>query len=79
MAPMKNLLTTGILIGAGVLIIYFGHRRENSIAGVSEKVGKDFANVFDGKARQPGHIWFYIAGSTLVAAGLFSALRKNVG
>ena len=73
---MKNLLTV-LLIGVGVLIIYFGHRREDSIAGVSGKVGKEVANVIDGKTRQPEHIWYYVSGGTLIAAGLFTALRKT--
>ena len=76
-ASMKNLPAAIVLIGAGLVIIYFGHRREDSIAGASEKIGKDFANAFDGKARQPGHIWYYIGGGSLIAAGLFTALRKS--
>lgn len=76
---MKNLATSLVLIALGAVVIYFGHRRAESVAGVSAKVGKEVANAFDGKARQPEYIWYYAGGGVLIAAGLFMALRKSNG
>ena len=43
---------------------------------MSDSVGAKIANTFDGKARQPEHIWYYVGGGVLIAAGIAGALKK---
>lgn len=74
---MKKLAFSSLLIGLGIVIIVMGHRRENSIAGVSDSVGTSLANTWDGKARQPEYLWYYVGGGTLILAGIVTALRKK--
>ena len=76
---MKKLATSLVLIALGAVAIYVGHNRAGSVAGVSDKVGTQVANAFDGKARQPEYIWYYAGGGVLIGAGLFMALRKSNG
>ena len=54
-----------------------GTRREDSVVGVSDSVGASVANAFDGKARQPEHVWYYVGGAALIVAGLVVATRKS--
>lgn len=72
---MKYLIAA-MLITVGTYLIYCGHRRAGSLAGVAEKTGKDIADVFDGRIRHPNYVGYYIAGGVLVLAGACVALRK---
>lgn len=74
---MNKILLSLILIAAGVTVIVLGHRREDSVEGVADSVGTSVANTWDGKARQPEHVWYYVGGGVLIAAGVVSALRKG--
>jgi LPXTG-motif cell wall-anchored protein len=73
---MKYLIAA-ILIAAGAYLIDYGHRRADSIAGIAEKTGKDIANAFDGRTRQPDHLYYYVGGGALIAGGAWVALRKR--
>ena len=70
-------LVAAILIAAGAYLISYGHRRADSIAGIAEKTGKDIANAFDGRTRQPDHLYYYVGGGVLIVAGAWVALRKG--
>lgn len=72
---MKKILAL-VLIAVGIAVIVMGHRRSESVAGVSEKVGANIANTFDGKGRQPDYIWYYVGGGVLVLAGAATFFRK---
>lgn len=74
---MKKLIIAVVLIVLGVACIVAGSRRSDSIAGISDEVGAKLANKWDGKARQPEHVWYYAAGGVFVLAGLVVALRKG--
>ncbi|HRI82282.1 MAG: hypothetical protein RLZZ129_1561 [Verrucomicrobiota bacterium] len=74
---MNKPFTSLILIVAGLLVIVMGTRREDSVAGISESVGTTVANAWDGKARQPKHVWYYATGGVLIVAGIASALRRK--
>ena len=76
---MKTPVISIVLIALGALTIYVGHNRADSVAGVSDKVGAQVANAFDGKARQPDYMWYYVGGGVLIAAGVFMAVRKSNG
>jgi len=73
---MKYIIAT-VLIAAGAVLIYHGHRRGDSIAGLAEKTGKDIANAFDGRNRQPDHVYYYVGGGVLIVAGAWFALRGS--
>ncbi len=75
---MKYLMAFG-LIAAGGYLLYVGHRRAESVAGIAERTGKDIANAFDGKTRQPEHLYYYAGGGALIVAGAFVALRRSAG
>ncbi|MCF7687440.1 MAG: DUF3185 family protein [Cephaloticoccus sp.] len=74
---MKSIVIALCLIISGILIIVQGTRREDSVVGVADSVGTEVANVWDGKTRQPEHVWYYIAGGVLILSGLVTALRKK--
>ena len=74
---MNKLLAPLLLIAIGVIVIVAGQRRSDSIAGVSDSVGAKIANTWDGKARQPDHVWYYVGGGALMLTGLAMALRKG--
>ncbi len=76
---MNKHLAPLVLIGLGIIVIIVGQRRANSIAGVSETVGAKIANAWDGDARQPDHVWYYVGGGALLLAGVAVALRKKSG
>jgi hypothetical protein len=63
-----------IIVGAG--LIYQGHRRDGSIRGLAERTGKDIANAFDGRTRQPDYLYYYTGGGVLIVAGAWVALRR---
>lgn len=66
-----------ILIIVGILIIVQGTRREDSVVGMADSVGTSVANTWDGEARQPEHIWYYVGGGVLILAGLFGSVRRK--
>jgi hypothetical protein len=75
MLGAMKLLVAVILIAAGAYLIYCGHRRADSIAGIAEKTGKDIADVFDGGIRRPNYIAYYAGGGALMVCGALVALR----
>lgn len=74
---MNKIVLSLLLLIGGVVVIVMGTRREDSVAGVSDRVGTSVANAFDGKARQPEHVWYYVGGAALIIAGLVVATRKS--
>ena len=74
---MQKFIFPVVLITLGVLVIIGGRQRVDSIEGVSDTVGAKIANAWDGKGRQPDHIWYYIGGGALILAGLALARRKK--
>jgi uncharacterized membrane protein len=74
---MNKLILSLIFIVAGIIVIVLGTRREDSIVGVSDSVGTSVANAWDGKTRQPEHVWYYVGGGVLILAGVVTALRKK--
>jgi hypothetical protein len=76
---VNKLILSLLLIGGGIALIVFGSRRADSVTGMADKVGARLANTWDGKARQPEHVWYYVGGGVLVLVGAATALRKNRG
>ncbi|MBP6507756.1 MAG: DUF3185 family protein [Opitutaceae bacterium] len=76
---MNKLVLSLCLIAVGIVVIVMGHRREESVVGLSDAAGANIANAFDGKARQPEHLWYYVGGGALILAGVATALRKKSG
>ena len=74
---MNKLILALVLIGLGVALIVAGSRRADSVEGISDEIGAKIANKWDGKARQPEHIWYYAGGGALILAGAVVALRKR--
>ena len=74
---MNKLLIVLLLIGLGVALIIAGTRRADSVEGITDKLGAKIANKWDGKARQPDHVWYYAGGGALILAGLAVALRQG--
>jgi hypothetical protein len=74
---MNKLIVTLILVGGGITLIVFGMRRADSVTGIADEVGAKLANTWDGKARQPEHIWYYVGGGVLILGGVVTALRKG--
>jgi hypothetical protein len=66
-----------LLIGLGGWVIWLGHRRSESVGGVADKVGAEIANAWDGKARQPEHVWYYVGGGALALVGVALLVRKG--
>jgi hypothetical protein len=73
---MNKLALSLLCFILGITLIILGSRREDSVAGVSDAVGTSIANTWDGKARQPKHIWYYVGGGALILTGVLMALRK---
>lgn len=74
---MNKLIMAVVLVGLGLALIVAGSRRADSIAGISSEVGARLANKWDGKARQPGHVWYYAGGGALILVGVGVALRQG--
>ena len=77
--PMKKNIAPLLLLVLGVIVIVAGQRRSDSVTGVADTMGAKIANAWDGKARQPDHVWYYIGGGALIVAGLALALRNKPG
>jgi hypothetical protein len=75
---MNKLIIALLLIGLGVALIVVGSRRSESVEGITDEIGAKIANKWDGKARQPEHVWYYAGGGVLILAGLVVAIRKGV-
>ena len=76
---MNKIVLPLILIGGGIALIIFGTRRADSVTGMADEVGAQLANTWDGQARQPDHVWYYVGGGGLILAGVVAALRKSPG
>lgn len=76
---MNKLVVSLLLIAIGIVAIVIGQRRSESIAGISASVGTKIANTWDGKARQPDHVWYYVGGGVLLLAGVAVGLRRSSG
>lgn len=74
---MNKIVLSLLLLIGGVVLIVMGSRREDSVVGVSDSIGTSVANAWDGKARQPEHIWYYVGGGALILGGLVVAIRKS--
>jgi len=73
-------LTPAILaLLLGLLVIILGVRRSDSATGIADAVGTKVANAWDGKARLPEHVWYYVGGGTLILVGVLLALRRPRG
>lgn len=73
---MNKLALSLLCFILGITLIILGSRREDSVVGVSDAVGTSIANTWDGKSRQPRHIWYYVGGGALILTGVLMALRK---
>jgi hypothetical protein len=74
---MNKLIIALVLIGVGIALIVTGSRRSDSVEGITDEVAAKIANKWDGKARQPEHVWYYAGGGVLILAGVIVALRKG--
>ncbi|HEX2860108.1 MAG TPA: hypothetical protein VHN79_00630 [Lacunisphaera sp.] len=74
---MNKLILALLLVGGGIALIVGGSRRSDSLAGIVDDVGSKLASKWDGKVRQPGHVWYYVGGGVLILAGALVALRKG--
>jgi hypothetical protein len=74
LGSMRNVIAA-LLIIAGACLIYGGHRRAGSIAGIAERTSKDIADAFDGRIRHPNYIVYFTGGGLLIAVGAWVALR----
>lgn len=74
---MNKLIAALLLIGLGIALVVVGARRADSVEGISDEIGAKIANKWDGKVRQPEHVWYYAGGGALILAGLVVALRKG--
>jgi hypothetical protein len=74
---MQKIIISLLLIGSGIALISQGMRRADSVVGITDEVGAKLANKWDGKARQPEHVWYYAGGGALVLAGVVVALRRG--
>jgi hypothetical protein len=70
-------LVAAVLVAAGAYLIYYGHRQASSIGGAAAKTGKEIANAFDGKSRQPQYVYYYAGGGALIVVGAAVGLMKR--
>ena len=73
---MQKFILPLVLIVLGILLISSGRKRADSVEGVSNSVTAKIANAWDGKDRQPEHIWYYVGGGALILTGLAVAVKK---
>ncbi len=73
-------LTPAILaLMLGGFVIILGVRRSESATGRADAIGTKVANAWDGKARLPEHVWYYVGGGTLALVGVLLVLRQPRG
>ena len=65
------------LIAGGLWVAWLGYQRSESIVGVAEGVGASVVNVWDGGARQPKHVWYYLGGAAMTLVGLGLLMRGS--
>lgn len=73
---MQRLTLALLALMLGVFVIILGVRRSDSATGIADAVGTKVANVWDGKARLPEHVWYYVGGGTLILVGVLLTLRR---
>lgn len=73
---MQRLTLALLALMLGVFVIVLGVRRSDSATGIADKVGTKVANAWDGKARLPEHVWYYVGGGTLILVGVLLTLRR---
>ncbi|MFI5357545.1 MAG: hypothetical protein ACHQ4G_09435 [Opitutales bacterium] len=76
---MNKYLLAGALMLVGIILIFQGKRRADSLVGVSAKFGTQVAEAVDGRSRAPEYFWYYVGGSGLILYGLGVILRKRSG
>lgn len=74
---MKKRVVSLLLLALGIALIVHAWRRADSVVGIADEVGAKLANKWDGKARQPEHIWYYLGGGTLILAGVVLGLQRS--
>lgn len=74
---MKRFVLPAVFVAAGLAFFFLGHRRSESVVGVSDRVGTNVANAWDGRTRQPKHVMYYAAGAALIAIGTVLVWRGN--
>jgi uncharacterized membrane protein YidH (DUF202 family) len=77
MVPWMKAVIAVILVALGIAIIVMGHNRSESVEVLVEGAATDVANAIDGEARQPDHVWYYVGGGVLIAAGAVVFFRKS--
>ncbi len=73
---MQRLTLALLALMLGVFVIILGVRRSDSATGIADTVGTKVANAWDGKARLPEHVWYYVGGGTLILVGVLLTLRR---
>lgn len=73
---MQRLTLALLALMLGVFVIILGVRRADSATGIADAVGTKVANAWDGKARLPEHVWYYVGGGTLILVGVLLTLRR---
>jgi hypothetical protein len=66
-----------LLMALGIALIVHAWRRADSVVGIADQVGAELANKWNGKVRQPKHVWYYVGGGTLIIAGAVLAVRRS--
>lgn len=74
---MTKTLLAVVLIAAGGLLLYFGNKRKESLAGAAQTVGHDIATAVDGKSRVTDHTLYFVGGGALILAGIVVGLRRS--
>lgn len=74
---MKRFVLPAVFFAAGFAFFFLGHRRSESVAGVSDRVGTNVANAWDGRARQPKHVMYYATGAAFLAIAAVLVWRGN--
>lgn len=66
-----------ILLIAGLVLVYQGLSRRDSLAGQAAEAGTEIANSVDGGTRQPQHIFTLLGGGALIVAGGILTFRRS--
>ena len=67
---MGRLLSVVALL-AGLWLVYLGHERQNSLAGLADDSLSRLGQKIDGGDHTPAHFKYYAAGAVLVVGGAF--------